>query len=62
MCFTYLGKTFSNKMSVDKVKAELISDFNSYIDTINLLPLSPKNKSGITILIWHFSIYMLSEI
>ena len=33
--FTYLGKTFSYTMSVDKVKSELISDFNSYIDTIN---------------------------
>ena len=34
-------------MSVDKVKAELISDFNSYIDTINRLPLHPKNKLNI---------------
>ena len=45
--FTYLGKTFSYTMSVDKVKAELISDFNSYIDTINRLPLHPKNKLNI---------------
>ena len=34
-------------MSVDKVKSELISDFNSYIDTINRLPLYPKNKLNI---------------
>ena len=34
-------------MSVDKVKSELISDFNSYIDTINRLLLHPKNKLNI---------------
>ena len=35
--FRYLGKTFSYTMSVNKVKAELILHFNSYIDTINRL-------------------------
>ena len=65
--FTYLGKTFSYTMSVDKVKAELISDFNSYIDTINRLPLHPKNKLNIITryvyskVKWRFSIYKLGE-
>ena len=45
--FTYLGETFSYIMSVEKVKSELISDFNSYIDAINCLPLHPKNKLNI---------------
>ena len=45
--FTYLGKTFSFIMSVDKVESELISGFNSYLDTINRLPLHPKNKLNI---------------
>ena len=36
--FTHLGKTFFYTMSVDKVKSELISDFNSYMDAINRLP------------------------
>ena len=43
----YVGKTFSYTMSVGKVKIELISDFNPYIDTINRLPLHPKNKLDI---------------
>ena len=34
-------------MSEDKVKTELISDFNTYINTINRLPLHPKNKLNI---------------
>ena len=34
-------------MSLDKVKSELISDFNSYVDTINRLLLHPKNKLNI---------------
>ena len=49
--FTHLGKTFSYTISVDRVKSilnsELISDFNSYIDTINRLLLHPKNKLNI---------------
>ena len=40
----YLGKTFLHTMSVDNVKLELTSDFNSYIDTIDSLPLFPKSK------------------
>ena len=60
--FTYLGKKFSYTMSVDKVKSDLISDFNSYIDAINRLPLHPKNKLDIITryvyskVRWHFSI------
>ena len=40
--FRYLGKTFSYTMSGDKVKTEFISDFHSYIETINRLLLYPK--------------------
>ena len=42
----YVGKTFSYRMR-GKVKTELISDFNPYIDTINRLPLHPNNKLDI---------------
>ena len=45
--FMYVGKTVSYTMSVGKVKRELISDFNPYIDTINRLPLHHKNKLDI---------------
>ena len=38
--FTYLGKTFSYTMSEAKVKSESISDFDSYIDTINRFPFT----------------------
>lgn len=34
-------------MSVDKVKSELIKDFNSRIDTINRLPLHLKTKLNV---------------
>ena len=63
----YLGKTFLYITSVYKVKAELISDFNSYIDTINRLPLHPKNKLNIITryeyskVKWRFSICKLGE-
>ena len=65
--FTYLGKTFSYTMSADKVKLELTSDFNLYIDTINRLLLYPKNKLNIITryvyskVRWRFSIYRLGE-
>ena len=65
--YTYLRKTFSYTMSVDKVKSELISGFNSYTDTIHCLPLHPKNKLKIVTryvyskVRWRFSIYKLGE-
>ena len=65
--FTYLGKIFSYTMSADKVKLELTSDFNLYIDTINRLLLYPKNKLNIITryvyskVRWRFSIYRLGE-
>ena len=54
-------------MSADKVKLELTSDFNLYIDTINRLLLYPKNKLNIITryvyskVRWRFSIYRLGE-
>ena len=65
--FTYLRKTFSYTMSVGKVKSELISDFNSYTDTVNRLLLHPKNKLNIITrynyrkVRWRFSIYKLGK-
>ena len=54
-------------MSEDKVKTELISDFNTHINTINRLPLHPKNKLNIITryvyskVRWRFSINKLGE-
>ena len=54
-------------MSEGKVKTELISDFNTHINTINRLPLHPKNKLNIITryvyskVRWRFSIHKLGE-
>ena len=43
-CFTYLGRQFDFKMSVDKHKIELIETITDQIEVLDKLPLHPKNK------------------
>ena len=65
--FEYLGKSFSFAMKTNNIKSKLTDDLASYIETLNRLPLHPKNKLLIiskyvySKLRWRFSIYQLSD-